>query len=133
MKSYQCLNCGKDCAVSHQKFNKYCSVKCQKEFEYKQFITEWKAGKQVTGSKRIRRYVLEKYNNTCCECGIDSWRGKLLTLEVEHIDGDSLNNNEENLILLCPNCHSQTPTYKSKNRGKGRHARRQRYIQGKSY
>jgi hypothetical protein len=41
-------------------------------------------------------------------------------VEVEHIDGDWQNNNPENLILLCPNCHSLTPTYRGLNRGRGR-------------
>ena len=43
------------------------------------------------------------------------------------------NHVEENLCLLCPNCHSQTLTYKGKNRGNGRYARRKRYKEGKSY
>ena len=41
-------------------------------------------------------------------------------LQVNHIDGNYKNNREENLELLCPNCHSLTPNYRSLNRGKGR-------------
>jgi predicted HNH restriction endonuclease len=52
---------------------------------------------------------------------------------MEHIDGNSSNNKVTNLCLLCPNCHSQTPTYKNKNKGNGRHYRRIRYKDGKSY
>ena len=66
----------------------------------------------------------------CTEC---SWNGKELVLELEHIDGNAMNNKEENLSLLCPNCHSQTPTYKGRNVGNGRHWRRERYAKGKSY
>ena len=51
----------------------------------------------------------------------------------DHIDGDATNNRRENLRLVCPNCDSQLPTYKSRNRGKGRHFRRQRYANGQSY
>ena len=43
-----------------------------------------------------------------------------IPLEVEHIDGNFQNNNEDNLILLCPNCHSLTSTYKGANKGHGR-------------
>jgi hypothetical protein len=43
------------------------------------------------------------------------------------------NNVDENLCLLCPNCHSQTSTYKARNRGNGRHFRMQRFREGKSY
>lgn len=53
------------------------------------------------------------------DCGWDNDK-KPVNVELEHIDGNSSNNNLSNLILLCPNCHSCTPTYKSKNRGKGR-------------
>ena len=46
-----------------------------------------------------------------------------MPLEVEHIDGNYLNNSEENLDLICPNCHSLTATYKGANKGKGRKER----------
>ena len=52
---------------------------------------------------------------------------------LEHIDGDSTNNRLETLRLVCPNCDSQLPTFKARNRGKGRAWRRQRYADGKSY
>ncbi|MFA6159158.1 MAG: HNH endonuclease signature motif containing protein [Candidatus Paceibacterota bacterium] len=41
-----------------------------------------------------------------------------LTLEIDHIDGNPENNEKENLRLLCPNCHSQTSTYRGKNAGR---------------
>ena len=43
---------------------------------------------------------------------------------MEHIDGNSENNNIENLELLCPNCHSLTPTFGALNKGKGRKNRK---------
>ena len=63
----------------------------------------------------------------------DVWLDKPLTFIVDHVDGDSENNSRENLRLLCPNCDSQLATYKSRNRGNGRHNRRKRYADGKSY
>jgi uncharacterized membrane protein len=47
--------------------------------------------------------------------------GIAIPLEMEHIDGDSKNNVRDNLKLLCPNCHAQTPTWRRrKTSGKGR-------------
>jgi len=51
----------------------------------------------------------------CVECGIPSeWNGKPLVLELDHVDGDKHNNVLNNLRLLCPNCHSQTPTFRGR-------------------
>ena len=54
----------------------------------------------------------------CAICEIDTWKGKILNLELDHIDGNRLNHRLENLRLICPNCHSQTSTYRAKNRVK---------------
>lgn len=51
-----------------------------------------------------------------CECcGLEEWLNGLIPLEVHHIDGDRLNNEEANLQLLCPNCHALTDNYRGKN------------------
>jgi hypothetical protein len=52
---------------------------------------------------------------------------------LDHIDGNSSNNDITNLRLVCSNCDSQLPTYKSKNKGNGRHYRRERYKNNQSY
>ena len=65
-------------------------------------------------ARLIREGMLE---NRCTECGQDStWNGKHLVMQLDHIDGDRLNNLLNNLRLLCPNCHSQTPTFAGRNR-----------------
>lgn len=52
----------------------------------------------------------------CSECGLDPvWQGNPLSLHLDHIDGDRTNNELPNLRFLCPNCHSQTPTYAGRN------------------
>lgn len=81
-------------------------------------------------SKRIRRYLFDKYNNQCSECGWSKANiatGKI-PLEIHHKDGDYTNNQEDNLTLLCPNCHSLTPTYKAANMGNGRKDRKKYYL-----
>jgi DNA-binding transcriptional ArsR family regulator len=51
-----------------------------------------------------------------CEiCGINEWRGKPLSLALHHVNGDGVDNRLENLQLLCPNCHAQTPNFSGRN------------------
>ena len=54
----------------------------------------------------------------CSNCGITEWNGKLLTLQLHHINGNNRDNRLENLTFLCPNCHSQTDNFSGKNAGK---------------
>lgn len=135
-----CLNCGKEFHGSHNN-QKFCNGKCQHDYAYKQYIEHWKNGKEtgIIGrysiSKYLRRYIFEKFNNKCCKCGwneINPYTGNI-PLEVEHKDGDYTNNLEDNLELLCPNCHSLTSTYKGANRGKGRTSRSKYYIGSNNY
>lgn len=58
--------------------------------------------------------------------------GLPLRLVLDHIDGNSTDNCRDNLRLVCPNCDSQLPTYKARNKGSGRAWRRQRYAESKS-
>jgi len=72
-------------------------------------------------ARTIKRYLIKKYGDKCMICG---WNEKNVVtgrcpIELEHIDGNSENNNLNNLKLLCPNCHSLTETFKALNRGNG--------------
>lgn len=57
-------------------------------------------------------------SHKCEKCGLTEWQDQKIPLEVHHKDGNHLNNEMENLELLCPNCHAQTENYRSKNRRK---------------
>lgn len=69
-------------------------------------------------SPSVRKFLLAEANYKCSECGWDKINRSTGTvpLEVDHIDGISTNNERSNLKVLCPNCHSLTPTYKSLNK-----------------
>jgi ribosomal protein L44E len=63
-------------------------------------------------SKRLVDAKLLDYK--CNKCGITEYNGEHISLELNHIDGNNKNHSLINLELVCPNCHSQTPTYRSK-------------------
>ena len=56
--------------------------------------------------------------NKCDKCGITEWNGKPLNMELHHKNGISYDHRLENLEMICPNCHAQTDTYRSKNKTK---------------
>ncbi len=125
----QCLNCG---ATVKRPSAKYCSNQCQADYQSKQYVEEWKAGNEsglIAGefiSRHIHHYLIEKFGEQCGECGWQErnpFTGKV-PLTVHHVDGDWSNNHEENLRLLCPNCHALTENYMNLNKGKGRTYRR---------
>ena len=68
--------------------------------------------------KMIKSYNLLDY--CCSDCGISKWKEEDITLELDHVDGNAANNNLDNLRLLCPNCHSQTSTFRGKSINTGK-------------
>lgn len=136
LKRRYCLNCNKE-LLERQKI-KYCSNKCQADSQYKAWVLDWNEGKNTGGignnvraiSKHLRKYLMIKFNNKCSLCNwgkTHSVTGKI-PLEIDHIDGNAENNEESNLRLLCPNCHSLTPHFRNLNKGNGRKWRTKKYL-----
>lgn len=103
---------------------KYCSFRCLQEHHFQSRAQMLEAGSYLTygTSGFVRRYLVRLLGECCAKCG---WAERHPTtgkipVEIEHIDGDWTNNLPSNLTLLCPNCHSLTPTYRALNRGRGR-------------
>lgn len=67
-----------------------------------------------------RRRVIIEQDSKCNSCGVSEWMGARLSLEVDHIDGNTDNNDRTNLEALCPNCHSLTNTFRGRNKARGK-------------
>jgi hypothetical protein len=95
----------------------YCCLQCQ--YEYQWWLCKQRIRKGlISRSTLLKKYLTEKFGYNCRLCNQSGiWKKKKLVLHLDHIDGDSDNNYPRNLRLLCPNCHSQTPTYCSKGSG----------------
>jgi hypothetical protein len=131
-----CAHCG---ASKGRSRDTYCSVRCQKDQQHKNYINLWIAG-EITGLKadnvlsgHVRRHLISMAQNRCNCSGCDGCRPEnqcswsavhpvtgLVPLEIDHVDGDWRNSRPENLKVLCPNCHALTPTYRALNKGNGR-------------
>jgi hypothetical protein len=127
--SRQCLCCGKELTRTQEK---YCSLKCQTDLNNNNKRQEIMRSNNLI-SIGHKHHLIDIRGNTCEICGVSEWNGKPIVLVLDHIDGNSDNWSLDNLQLICPNCDSQTSTYKSRNKGHGRYARRIRYKQGGSY
>ena len=136
-----CEFCGKPFDARRDKGKKrFCNRNCSSIFNNlrrgkterivfpkKSLVEKWLAGEAsgtvTTGlSSAIRIWLIEQAGYKCVECG---WSGinpvsNKSTLTVEHIDGDAFNNQRENLKVLCPSCHSLTPTYGALNKNSTR-------------
>ena len=133
-KTITCLFCHTDVAKTTVRKSEasYCDNSCYQNHLFQLFIERWKAGeedgitkagKQFSISSYIRRYMLEKAEYRCEKCSIELFHpddGKTV-LQLNHIDGDALNNNEKNLEILCPNCHSMTSNWCARNRKSSRY------------
>lgn len=121
-----------------QSGNIYCSKECWAEDGTNKRIALWLSGgwdgsrKNGEISSTVRKYLLKQSEYKCSECGWNKINPitERSPLEVDHIDGNSENNVPTNLKVLCPNCHSLTPTYKALNiTGRGVRAYRRKYNQ----
>jgi hypothetical protein len=120
-----CLCCGNPLNLHQIKF---CSKFCSIEYHWNERVMKIENGDTSFGSDTYKKYLIEKFGNNCMKCGwheINPTTG-LVPIQMEHKDGNSTNHNLNNLELLCPNCHSLTPTYGALNKGNGRTKRREK-------
>ena len=114
---------------------KFCSHDCQGKDRWNKVasrIRDKKSGEGF-GVRSVKRVLIEDRGLKCEICGITEWLGKPLVVIMDHVDGNSNNWMFDNLRLICSNCDTTLPTYKSRNKGNGRFFRRERYAQGQSF
>lgn len=119
-----CLFCGRELKNGQHKF---CSSECFQNYQANERLEKWLNDPTVYSGENIpptiKRYLMAKYDCKCQKCGwgkVNETTGKI-PLEVHHINGDCTDNREENLQLLCPNCHSLTPNHGSLNKASKRY------------
>lgn len=138
-----CLGCRMEFLVKKGGSGKFHNTICQNLFKRNGTINNWKSGLHsgMSGSRIcsiIRNYIFDKYHHKCSKCG---WCQKSqytnkIPLQIDHINGNYMDSGEDNLQLLCPNCHTLTRNYGSLNRGHGRlgkiNYRQERYVLNKN-
>ena len=89
-----------------------------KKLAPKQPIKNYLNNKVPIQSHKLRNRLLKEgfFKHECSKCRNTVWQGRPIPLELDHMNGNNKDNRLRNLRLLCPNCHAQTPTYRSRNR-----------------
>lgn len=77
---------------------------------------EFKNFEELKSQVDIKKRLIKLKGHQCEECLNTEWMGKLIPLELEHINGNNRDNSRENLKLLCCNCHALTPTWRNRKR-----------------
>lgn len=109
--------------------NRFCNPTCFANHAWNSRRQQIEKDEMVTFSDAVmKRFLLERDGHVCSGCGLSEWLGLPITIQLDHIDGQAETNQRiSNCRLLCPNCHSQTPTFGNKNYGNGRSKRRESY------
>lgn len=126
MNQKKCLWCKNK--ILNKNSKKFCCRKHMCDYKYCEKFLEWYINNNISvDSQTLKKHIETISGYKCKRCGIHQWNNKYICLQLEHIDGNSKNNKEDNICLLCPNCHSLTQTYKSKNKGNGRYLLKCKY------
>lgn len=92
-------------------------------FDYSRF----KYGNKIKSASALKAITALR-GHKCENCGLTKWLDKPIPLEVHHIDGNELNSELSNLLLLCPNCHALTENYRGRNINKDRNISDEEFV-----
>jgi hypothetical protein len=146
--------CSKSCSISYSNINRVksrrrfciicnnklkknakncCSYECYQKYRWQKAKNKieqtgyfYPNTKFNTCAPNLKKYLKEKYGNKCSICGLNKWQDKPISLISDHINGIANDWSINNLRLVCPNCDSQLPTFKSKNKNGVRKYRNKR-------
>ena len=126
-RTFKCLHCGEVL----KRGRKFCSLGCKCAYSTVNMLKRAEAcGKFPTTTHGetdrvvVKRCLLYKYGSKCAICG-----AQVKDLVCDHIDGDALNSDVNNLRLVCHDCDSKLPTYKNRPHKSTRMWRRKKYNQ----
>lgn len=126
-----CICCGKE-FQTYNHGQKYCSINCFQKSREQKSLNEWKEQPEKYSTIEIpdfiKRYLMKKNDCKCEKCGWGetNMSTNKIPLQVHHINGNCTDNREENLQLLCPNCHSLTDTFGNLNNGNSKRGNRRK-------
>lgn len=122
--SLTCATCNKPFERAPNKLNVsrsgvyFCCRKCKDEGQRIGGVAAIQPPHYGTGAPWVARYIRIR-GRKCEECGRSRWSEQPIPLELHHVDGNSRNHADNNLQLLCPNCHALTPNYRGRNKNHG--------------
>lgn len=122
------LTCEWCAVIITGKGTRFCTQNCAVKFARWMMIFDGSASAQT-----LKKGHIDIYGVKCSICLSTDWFGKPIPVILDHVNGHADDNTWENTRLVCPNCDTFLPTFKGRNKGNGRHKRRQRYAEGKSY
>ena len=104
----------------YKNINRYLNTSEESKRKMNWNKEKYNADFSYNGKGSHKKVLIKERGYKCESCNLSEWLNEPIPLELEHCDGDNLNNIKNNLLLLCPNCHAKTKFYRGKNINNGK-------------